>query len=108
MVALVLITGLLYRLRASSESGARYRRILEAAPDVILLVDTRDRIVGANERLRTVLGHDPVAVEGVPLVEILPDTENIHAMRPGPGQPPSSPFETEARTADRGRCTLGG
>ena len=106
LVALLLIAGLLYRLRASSESGARYRRILEAAPDVILLVDTRDRIVGANERLRTVLGHDPVAVEGVPLVEILPDTENIHAMRPGPGQPPSSPFETEARTADGARWAV--
>ena len=43
--------------------------LLEALPDVVVVVDRLGCIVYANPALRSLLGHDPSAVRGRPLSE---------------------------------------
>jgi sigma-B regulation protein RsbU (phosphoserine phosphatase) len=47
--------------------------LLEALPDVVVVVDGKGCIVYANPALRSLLGHDPAAVRGRPLTVLVPD-----------------------------------
>ncbi len=103
LLMLALLVWLVAAVRRNRRFSARYHHILESAPDVILLIDADHRIIGANERLRRVLGHAPEAVEGVPLNEVLPDSEQAALQWPEVDSPPSPPLECLARTADGAR-----
>jgi CheY-like chemotaxis protein len=66
---------------ALARSSERFQRLIQSAPDVVLVVAPDGTIQQANERVRTVLGWDPQEVVGHPVTELLP--EGL-----GPGGPP--------------------
>ncbi|MBK5306262.1 MAG: response regulator [Frankiaceae bacterium] len=66
---------------ALARSGERFERLIQAAPDVVLVVASDGTILQANDRVRTMLGYDPVDVVGRPVTELLPAGL-------GPGGPP--------------------
>jgi PAS domain S-box-containing protein len=72
------------RVRAEQEReqvGARFRSLVEASPDAILLLDG-DRIVQANGRAGELLGGDPV---GHPITVLLPAGPSAGLARPAAG-----------------------
>jgi phosphoserine phosphatase RsbU/P len=46
--------------------------LLEALPDVVVVADADGRIVYANPAMRTLLGHDPAALRGRRLTDLIP------------------------------------
>ena len=51
----------------------RFRQLLDAAPDAMVIVDAEGRIVHANHRVRDVLGHDPSALVGQQVETLVPE-----------------------------------
>jgi PAS domain S-box-containing protein len=47
--------------------------LLEALPDVVVVVDRDGRIVYANPAMRSLLGHEPAALRGRPLTVLVPE-----------------------------------
>jgi sigma-B regulation protein RsbU (phosphoserine phosphatase) len=47
--------------------------LLEALPDVVIVADEDARIVYANPAVRSLLGHDPLALRGRSLTSLIPD-----------------------------------
>jgi sigma-B regulation protein RsbU (phosphoserine phosphatase) len=47
--------------------------LLEALPDVVVVVDRNGCIVYANPALRSLLGHEPAALQGRPLTVLVPE-----------------------------------
>jgi PAS domain S-box-containing protein len=66
---------------ALARSGERFERLIQSAPDVVLVVAPDGTIEQANDRIRTMLGWEPADVVGHPVTEILPAGL-------GPGGPP--------------------
>jgi PAS domain S-box-containing protein len=66
---------------ALARSSERFQRLIQSAPDVVLVVSPDGVIVQANDRVKTVLGYEPGEVVGRPVTELLP--EGL-----GPGGPP--------------------
>jgi PAS domain S-box-containing protein len=62
-------------------SSERFARLIQSAPDVVLVVAADGTVLQANDRVQSVLGWDPVEVVGRPVTELLPDGL-------GPGGPP--------------------
>ncbi|MEA2609870.1 MAG: hypothetical protein QOJ75_2113, partial [Chloroflexota bacterium] len=54
-------------------SEARYRGLLEAAPDAMIVVDRGGLIVTANLRTSTQFGYEPGELVGEPVTTIIPD-----------------------------------
>jgi len=54
-------------------SGIVAPTLLEALPDVVVVVDCAGRILYANPAVRPLLGHDPAALQGRPLTVLVPD-----------------------------------
>lgn len=59
--------------RNARESEERFRRMFDATPDAVFLVDARRRIALANTRAGTLLGCDCEALAGQRLERFLPD-----------------------------------
>lgn len=60
----------------------RFRRVVEASPNGILLVDIQGQIALANRRAEEVFGHAPGTLEGVNLATLVPQTAQAeHAQR---------------------------
>jgi PAS domain S-box-containing protein len=57
-------------LRVSEE---RFRAIMEAVTDAVVSADASGKIIYANDAAEKMFGHDPSALPGVPLTEIMPD-----------------------------------
>jgi sigma-B regulation protein RsbU (phosphoserine phosphatase) len=53
-------------------SGVAAPALLEALPDVVVVVDARGRIVYANPAMRALLGHEPAELRGSPLTVLVP------------------------------------
>jgi PAS domain S-box-containing protein len=47
--------------------------LLEALPDVVVVADAEGCVVYANPAMRTLLGHEPTALRGRPLTDIVPE-----------------------------------
>jgi PAS domain S-box-containing protein len=62
-------------------SSERFARLIQSAPDVVLVVAADGTVLQANDRVQSVLGWDPVEVVGRSVTELLPDGL-------GPGGPP--------------------
>lgn len=55
------------------ESKAIAEHLLQSSPDAVIVVDDRGRIRFANETVRELLGHDPDALLGRPLDDLIPE-----------------------------------
>jgi PAS domain S-box-containing protein len=53
----------------------RFRNLLEAAPDAMVIVDASGSVVLANNRVQDVLGYDRAALIGKPVTVLAPETE---------------------------------
>ncbi|MGO9829635.1 MAG: PAS domain S-box protein [Myxococcaceae bacterium] len=62
---------------ASQASEARFRRLLEAAPDAILITDAAGRITMANTQVTSLFGYWPDELVGRPIEVLIP--ERLHA-----------------------------
>lgn len=51
----------------------RARAMLEFAPDATIIVDRSGRILEANRQVSTLFGHEPEALLGLPVEELLPE-----------------------------------
>lgn len=67
--AVLVIRDLRERLRAEQ----RFRQLLDAAPDAMVIADEAGRIVHANRRVHDVLGHDPADLVGEPVETLVPE-----------------------------------
>jgi PAS domain S-box-containing protein len=56
-----------------SASEARFRALLEAAPDALVIVDGDGRIVFSNAQVNSVFGYTSVEVSGQPVEMLLPE-----------------------------------
>jgi diguanylate cyclase (GGDEF)-like protein/PAS domain S-box-containing protein len=69
---LLAIISQLYRTKSAlGESEKRYRNIVETSQEGILLVDTRDRITFANEKMGHLLGYHTQSLEGRSFVDLV-------------------------------------
>jgi PAS domain S-box-containing protein len=66
---------------ALARSSQRFQELIQAAPDVVLVVSQGGTILQVNERVESVLGRHPAEVVGLAVKELLPDGL-------GPGGPP--------------------
>jgi PAS domain S-box-containing protein len=66
---------------ALARSSERFQRLIQSAPDVVLVVGADGTVLQANDRVHSVLGWDPAEVVGHPVTELLPAGL-------GPGGPP--------------------
>jgi PAS domain S-box-containing protein len=80
----------------------RLRRVFEASPNGILLVDSRGRIALANRRAEAMFGHAPGALEGLDVTALVP---HPRATSTAPGWPASLPNGRAARWARAATCT---
>ena len=53
-------------------TGVAAPALLEALPDVVVVVDAAARIVYVNPAIRTLLGHEPAELRGRPLTVLVP------------------------------------
>ncbi len=58
---------------ASQASEARFRRLLEAAPDAILITDPAGHITMANQQVQALFGHTPSELGGQTIESLLPE-----------------------------------
>ena len=54
-------------------SGVAAPALLEALPDVVVVADVRGRIVYTNPAVRSLLGHEPRNLRGLPLTVLIPE-----------------------------------
>jgi len=55
--------------------------LLEALPDAVVVADAAGRIVYANPAVRSLLGHEPAALRGLPLTVLIPERfRKAHAL----------------------------
>ncbi len=71
----------LRRLRDLQVSEARFRAILEAAPDAIVIVDQSGRIVIINQQTEQLFGYTREELLGQPVEALMP--ERLRAQHPG-------------------------
>jgi|GEM_PF-3180975 len=64
-----------------SRSEARFRDVVEAAPDAMIIVDRRERIVLVNAEAERLFGHPRTMLLGQPLDRLMP--ERFHAVHAG-------------------------
>lgn len=58
---------------ASRASEARFRRLLEAAPDAMVITDRAGHITMANSQVHALFGHAPSELGGKPIEVLLPE-----------------------------------
>lgn len=81
---------------ASSQGEEKFRRLLEAAPDAMVIADREGRIVLVNTQTERMFGYPPKELLGQPVETLVPETlrqEHIHHRRE---------FNTEPRTRTMG------
>jgi PAS domain S-box-containing protein len=66
---------------ALARSSERFQRLIQSAPDVVLVVSPEGTVLQVNDRVQSMLGWDPAEVVGHPVTALLPDGL-------GPGGPP--------------------
>jgi PAS domain S-box-containing protein len=66
---------------ALARSSERFQRLIQASPDVVLVVSQRGTVLQVNDRVQQVLGWEPAAVIGADVKDLLPAGL-------GPGGPP--------------------
>src|SRR4051794_1877887 len=81
--------------------------LLEALPDVVVVVDAGARIVYVNPAVRTLLGHEPGDLRGLPLTVLVPrelreayETGFADLLTNGPAGPPGEPAQITVLHAD--------
>jgi PAS domain S-box-containing protein len=57
---------------ALARSSERFQRLIQSAPDVVLVVAADGTVAQANDRVQSILGWDPAEVVGHPVTELLP------------------------------------
>src|SRR4051812_9070498 len=88
-------------------SGVGAPALLEALPDVVVVVDAAARIVYANPAVRTLLGHEPADLRGRPLTVLVPpDLRDAYEdgftqlLTHGPAAPRGGPRQIDVVHAD--------
>jgi PAS domain S-box-containing protein len=88
-------------------SGVGAPALLEALPDVVVVVDAAARIVYVNPAVRTLLGHEPADLLGRPLTVLVPrDLRDAYKagfgqlLATGPTGPQGAPRQIEVVRAD--------
>ena len=65
-------------VQALQASEAKFRALIEFAPDPIVLVDAAGRITLVNQRVQSVLGYQPAELIGQAIEILLPDRLHAH------------------------------
>src|SRR4051794_17877667 len=88
-------------------SGVGAPALLEALPDVVVVVDAAARIVYANPAVRTLLGHEPADLRGRPLTVLVPpdlrdayEDGFMQLLTHGPAAPRGGPRQIDVVHAD--------
>src|SRR3954447_3711690 len=88
-------------------SGVGAPALLEALPDVVVVVDAAARIVYVNPAVRNLLGREPVDLRGRPLTVLVPrelrdayETGFGDLLANGPARPPGQPAQIGVLHAD--------
>jgi PAS domain S-box-containing protein len=92
-------------VRRIRRSESRYRLLLDAAPDAIVVTDRNDRVVLFNDAAERIVGSPAESVLGGPVSTVIDLDDAKSPASPGHVNPgsPSSPKELEARRADGSR-----
>jgi two-component system cell cycle sensor histidine kinase/response regulator CckA len=99
-------TVFIWFVRRIRRSESRYRLLLDAAPDAIVVTDRNDRVVLFNDAAERLVGSPAAAVLGEPVSTIIGlEGGSSGGSLAGAGDPgaSSSPMELEARRADGSR-----
>jgi PAS domain S-box-containing protein len=67
--------------REREQIGVRYRSLVEAAPEAILLVDGSDQVIDANPRAHDLLGGDPTGRSVLDLLPARSDGQGVQGRR---------------------------
>jgi sigma-B regulation protein RsbU (phosphoserine phosphatase) len=88
-------------------AGIAAPALLEALPDVVVVVDSAARIVYVNPAVRTLLGREPADLRGRPLTVLVPrelreayETGFGDLLANGPARPPGQPAQIDVLHAD--------
>jgi two-component system, cell cycle sensor histidine kinase and response regulator CckA len=95
-------TVFIWFVRRIRRTEGRYRLLLGAAPDAIVVTDRNDRVVMFNEAAERLVGSSSAEVLGQPVSSVI-DVERARAEAAtgsGPGPGIRRPIELEARRAD--------
>ncbi len=65
--------------RALERSRRRFRALVHKASEAVFVIDTDRRISDATDAVRALLGHEPEALLGRRLDELVPPTEHLRA-----------------------------
>jgi two-component system cell cycle sensor histidine kinase/response regulator CckA len=93
-------------VRRIRRSEGRYRLLLDAAPDAIVVTDRNDRVVLFNDAAERIVGARAESVRGEPVATVIElDDAKMPGPPAGPGDPgwPPPPRELEAHRADGSR-----
>jgi diguanylate cyclase (GGDEF)-like protein/PAS domain S-box-containing protein len=63
------------RLERERRSSARFRSLIESAPDAMVVVDTSGTVVDANREAERLFGAEPGGLEGRAVEELVPERE---------------------------------
>jgi PAS domain S-box-containing protein len=87
--------------------------LLEALPDAVVVIDARARIVYVNPAVRTLLGHEPADLRGLPLTVLVPagrrDAYEVgfaDLLTNGPARPQGEPRQIAVLHADGSEVTV--
>jgi sigma-B regulation protein RsbU (phosphoserine phosphatase) len=94
-------------------SGVGAPALLEALPDVVVVVDAAARIVYVNPAVRNLLGREPVDLRGRPLTVLVPaelrgvyETGFADLLTNGPARPAGEPAQIAVLHADGSEVTV--
>lgn len=100
----VRMAGICLDVTDQRRADERFRALVEASPDAVLLVDGDGRILQANRGAEALLGMDVAAAPGVSVTGVVPDWADHVAVASGAGQ--LGPVETTARHVDGSAVTV--
>lgn len=87
----------------------RFRRLLESAPDAILIADEEGRVVVSNTQAEHLFGYERDELLGTRFDELIPDVEAPSVRRPDADEDagaPTHPIEATARRKDGGQAPV--
>lgn len=90
------------KLRASEQlikrSENKFRKLMESAPDAILLIDGNHRIAMMNARAEQLFGYQRDMLVGMPSLAVIPEGDFLAWTNDG--KPAAASFETDCRSHD--------
>jgi sigma-B regulation protein RsbU (phosphoserine phosphatase) len=87
--------------------------LLEALPDAVVVIDAQAHIVYGNPAVRTLLGHDPADLRGLPLTVLVPAEQRVayevgfaDLLTNAPARPQGEPRQIAVLHADGSEVTV--